>query len=108
MSVIIVTRCRVDDFDTWRPKFDAFVSTQPALLSNRVWQGADDPNQIVLMETWESREAAATEPRSHPQLEELMAADGVDLSSVTMDIVDEVTGPPRAEPRTYPTRRSAA
>jgi quinol monooxygenase YgiN len=90
MSVMIVTRCRVDDFDTWRPKFDAFVSTQPALLSYRVWQGADDPNQIVLMETWESREAADA-ILSHPQLEELMAADGVDLSSVTMDIVDEVT-----------------
>jgi quinol monooxygenase YgiN len=90
VSVIIVTRCRVDDFDTWRPKFDAFVSTQSALLSYRVWQGADDPNQIVLMETWESREAADAILR-HPQLEELMAADGVDVSSVTMDIVDEVT-----------------
>jgi quinol monooxygenase YgiN len=90
MSVIMVIRCRVDDFDTWRPKFDAFVSTQPALLSYRVWQGADDPNQIVLMETWESREAADA-ILSHPQLEELMAADGVDLSSVTRDIVDEVT-----------------
>jgi quinol monooxygenase YgiN len=87
---VIVTRCRVDDFDTWRPRFDAFVSTQPALLSYRVWQGTDDPNQIVLMETWESREALDA-LLNHPQLEELMAADGVELSSVTMDVVDEVT-----------------
>jgi len=90
MPVLVLTRCRVDDFDTWRPKFDAFASTQPALLSYRVWQGADDPNLLLLMEMWESREAADA-LLSHPQLEELMAADGVDLSSVTMDVVDEVT-----------------
>ena len=90
MPVLVLTRCRVDDFDTWRPKFDTFVSTQPALLSYRVWRGADDPNLILLMETWESREAVDA-ILSHPQLEELMAADGVDLSSVTMDVVGEVT-----------------
>ena len=90
MPVLMLTRCRVDDFDAWRPKFDAFVSTQPALLSYRVWQGADDPNLLLLMETWESREAVDA-ILSHPQLDELMAADGVDLASVTMDVVDEVT-----------------
>jgi hypothetical protein len=42
------------------------------------------------METWESREAVDA-LLGHPQLEELMAADGVDISSVTMDVVDEVT-----------------
>ena len=89
MPVLLLTRCRVDDFDAWRPKFDAFVSTQPALLSYRVWQGADDPNLLLLMETWESREAVDA-MLSHPQLDELMAADGVDLASVTMDVVEEV------------------
>ncbi len=89
MPVLVMTRCRVDDFDTWRPKFDAFVSTQPTLLSYRVWQGADDPNLLFLLETWESREAADA-MLSHPQLDELMAADGVDVSSVMTDIVDEV------------------
>jgi len=42
------------------------------------------------METWESRDAVDA-ILSHPQLEELMAADGVVLSSVTMDVVGEVT-----------------
>jgi quinol monooxygenase YgiN len=90
MTTLVLTRCRVDDFDAWRPKFDAFVSTQPALLSYRVWQGADDPNLVVLIETWESREAADT-LMSDPGLDAAMAADGVDLSSVTIDFVDEVT-----------------
>lgn len=90
MPTLVLTRCRVDDFDTWRSRFDAFVSTQPALLSYRVWQGADDPNLVVLMETWESREAADA-LMSDPRLEELMAADGVDVSSVTTDVVDEIT-----------------
>ena len=90
MATLVLIRCRVDDFDTWRPKFDAFVSTQPALLSYRVWQGTDDPNLIVLIETWGSREAFDA-LMSDPRLEELMAADGVDVSSATIDVVDEIT-----------------
>jgi quinol monooxygenase YgiN len=90
MATLVLTRCRVDDFNTWRPKFDAFVSTQPPLLSYRVWQGVDDPNLVVLVEAWESREAADA-LLNHPEIQELMAADGVDVSSVTIDVVEEVT-----------------
>ena len=90
MATLVLTRCRVDDFGTWRPKFDAFASAQTAILSYRVWQGVDDPNLVVIMETWESREAADA-LLNDPRLEELMAADGVDVSSVTIDVVDEIT-----------------
>jgi quinol monooxygenase YgiN len=90
MPVDVLTRCRVDDFDTWRPKFAAFASTQPAILSYRIWQGADDSNLVLLIETWESREAADALLNA-PQVEEAMAADGVDLASVTIDILEEVT-----------------
>jgi len=90
MPTLALTRCRVDDFDSWRSKFDAFVSTQAALLSYQVWQGTDDPNRVVLLETWESREALDS-LMSDPRLEELMAADGVDVSSVTTDVVKEIT-----------------
>jgi quinol monooxygenase YgiN len=90
MSIVVMTRCRVDDFRTWKPKFDAFASSQPAIQSYRIWQGIDDPNLVVLMETWESREAADA-LLNHPSLEELMAADGVDVSTVSFDLIDEIT-----------------
>jgi quinol monooxygenase YgiN len=85
---VLLTRCRVADFDAWRPRFDAFASAQPAILSYRVWQGADDPNFVVLMETWASREAADA-VLGDPRLQEVMVEDGVDLSSVTLDLLDE-------------------
>jgi quinol monooxygenase YgiN len=87
---ILLTRCRVADFDVWRPKFDAFASAQPAILSYRVWQGADDPNLVVLMETFSSREEADV-LLSDPRLQDAMVEDGVDLSSVTLDFLDDVT-----------------
>ena len=87
---ILLTRCRVADFDVWRQKFDAFTSTQAAILSYRVWQGTDDPNLVVLMETFSSREAADM-LLSDPRLQDAMVEDGVDLSSVTLDFLDDVT-----------------
>jgi len=87
---VLLTRCRVADFDAWRPRFDAFASAQPAILSCRIWHGADDPNLVVLMETWDSREAADA-ILSDPRLQEAMVEDGVDLSSVTLDFLDEVS-----------------
>ena len=90
MTVLTLTRCRVDNFETWRPKFAAFTSTQPAVISYRIWQGTDDPNLVLLMETWESREAAEA-LLNDPGLEQAMIDDGVDLSSVTLEFIDEVT-----------------
>jgi len=87
---ILLTRCRVTDFDVWRPKFDAFASAHPAILSYRIWQGVDDPNLVVLMETFSSREAADA-LLSDPKLQEAMVEDGVDLSSVTLDFLNDVT-----------------
>jgi quinol monooxygenase YgiN len=89
MTTLVLTRCRVDDFDAWRPKFNTFASGQRAILWYRVWQGVDDPNLVVIMEGWESREAFDALV-ANPGLEEAMAADGVDLSSVTIDVVAEI------------------
>ena len=88
MTVILMTRCRVADFDIWRARFDSFAAAQPALLSYRVWRGQDDPNFVVLMETFESREALDA-VMSDPKLQDTMVEDGVDLSSVTTDFLDE-------------------
>ena len=76
---LLLTRCRVADFDSWLPKFDAFASANASILSYQVWRGADDPNLVVLLETFESREAADA-ILGDPGLQDAMADDGVDLS----------------------------
>jgi len=86
---ILVTRCRVADFDAWRPRFDAFAQAHPAILSYRLWRGADDPNLVVLVETFASREAADV-LLGDPGLQDAMVQDGVDLSSVTLDFLEEI------------------
>jgi hypothetical protein len=61
----------------------------PAILSYRVWHGADHPNLVALMETFSSREAADV-LLSDPRLQDAVVEEGVDLSSVTLDFLDDV------------------
>jgi quinol monooxygenase YgiN len=86
---ILVTRCRVADFDAWRPRFAAFADANPDILSYRLWRGVDDPNLVVLAETFASRAAADT-LLADPALQQAMVDDGVDLSSVTVDFLEEI------------------
>jgi quinol monooxygenase YgiN len=81
--------CRVADYDTWRPRYDAFVETVDQVLTSRVLRGQDDPNLVVLIETFESREIVDA-LMADPKVEEAMIADGVDLSSVRIEYLDDV------------------
>ena len=85
----LLTRCRVADFDEWRPQFEAATAPRPEVLSYRIWRGVDDPNLVVLIETFESREAADA-LLNDPALQEEIVEHGVDMSSVTLDFIDEV------------------
>ena len=85
----VLLRCRVADFDAWRPQYEASTAPRPEVLSYRILRGVDDPNLVVLVETFESREAAEA-LLNQPGLQEEMAEHGVDVSSVTLDFLDEV------------------
>jgi hypothetical protein len=50
--------CRVEDYKAWRPLYEQAVSRVPEILTWRVWHGQDDPNFVVIEETYESREFA--------------------------------------------------
>lgn len=89
MTATLLTRCRVADFDVWRPRFEAFASGRPEILWYRIWRGADDPNLIVLTETFNSREAADA-LLSDPVLQRDMVEHGVDVASVTLNFLGEV------------------
>ena len=90
--VTLLIRCRVADYDFWRPRYDAAVARDMSagLLSAQVWRGQDDPNLVVIIETHESRESAEALMNS-PQIQAEMLADGVDPASVLLDFLDETT-----------------
>jgi len=82
---------RVADYDAWRRVFDELVAT-PAydvVQSHRVWRGADDPNLVIVCETFASREVAEA-AWNDPSAPEVLAQAGVDMSTLQVHYVDEV------------------
>ena len=90
MTTLLVTH-RVADYNTWRPEFDKAVRADWAkeIRSYRVWRGEDDPNLVIVANTFASRQAAEAMV-SNPALREAMGRGGVDASSVHIDYLDEV------------------
>jgi hypothetical protein len=79
---------RVADYDEFRPRYDDAVARTIGIKSAQVWRGQDDPNLIAVTEVFESREAANT-AFADPGLQAQMAADGVELSSVRVEFLDD-------------------
>jgi quinol monooxygenase YgiN len=92
--ITVFVHHRVADYDVWRPEFDRTTKADWAKdlggYSYRVWRGQDDPNLVIVSNTFESREAADA-AMNDPTLREAMARGGVILSSVRVDVVNEVT-----------------
>ena len=88
--VTLLIRCRVADYDFWRPRYDGAVARDSGLglRSSRVWRGQDDQHLVVIVETYDSRDAAEALLNS-PAVQAEMVADGVDPSSVQVDFLDE-------------------
>jgi Antibiotic biosynthesis monooxygenase len=88
--VTMLIRCTVADYDFWRPRYDTAVARDSGLglRSSRVWRSQDDPNLVVIMETFDSREAVEA-LLSNPAVQAEMVADGVDASSAQIDFLDE-------------------
>jgi quinol monooxygenase YgiN len=88
--VTLLIRCRVADYDFWRPRYDTAVARDlgEGLRSSQVWRAQDDPNQVVIIETYESREAAEALMNS-PEIQAEMVADGVDTASAELVFLDE-------------------
>jgi hypothetical protein len=90
--VTLLLRCRVADYDFWRPRYDTAVARDSGLglRSSQVWRGQDDQNLVVILETYDSRESVEA-LLNNPAVQAEMVADGVDPSSVQLDFLDEVT-----------------
>jgi hypothetical protein len=85
-------RFRVADFDAWRKGYERAIASPLGadLRSHRVWRGQDDPNLVLIEETYASRELAQA-AIDDPATREAMEADGIDLSSLQLDYLDEVS-----------------
>ena len=88
----VLCRCRVADYDSWRPGYEQAVQATPSIRSIRTWRGQDDPNLVVVEETFDTREAANA-AWSAPGLEAEMEAHGIDMASLWVEYFDEVDPP---------------
>jgi quinol monooxygenase YgiN len=85
----VLCRCRVADYDAWRSGYAHALQVTPGVRTYRIWRGLDDPDLIVVEETFDSREEAQAAWTS-PETEAGMAADGIDMSTVSIEYFDEV------------------
>ena len=88
--VTMLFTCRVADYETWRPLYEASVGTAPPVLAWRLWRSLDDPNLVFMAETFESREIAE-EILASDEVQQEMADHGVDKSTIQYWFVDAVS-----------------
>ena len=87
---------RVADYNVWRPEFDRAMLADwcKDIRAYRVWRGLDDPNLVIVANTFDSRQAAEA-LMNNATLREAMGRGGVIPSSVQIDYVDEVAAATR-------------
>ena len=82
--------CRVEDYEKWRPGYGKAIEMfSDQIRSWRLWRSQDDPNLIAIYETFDSRGIA--EPIwTSAETKAAMAADGIDMSTIRIEFLDEV------------------
>jgi hypothetical protein len=84
----VIASFNVSDYDRWRAGY-AHAVGDPKLLTWRMWRGQEEPNRVLIEETFESPDyARQVHVRSDSQR---MTNDGVDLATLTLEYPDEVS-----------------
>ena len=91
----VLCHCRVADYDAWRRGYDHALKVTPGVRSFRAWRAQDDPNLVMVEETFDTREQAQTAWTS-AETQAAMEADGIDMSSVWVEYFDEISSGERA------------
>lgn len=88
--VTVLINHRVADYETWQREYNAITAGPlgSAVRSHTIWRDLDDPNLVILAETYDSREAAEA-AFGHPDLPAAIAKAGVDMSSMQINYLDE-------------------
>jgi hypothetical protein len=92
MTTTVLCHCRVADYDRWRVGYDHSVQVTPGIRTARAWRGQDDPNLVVIEETFDMREEAQA-AWTAPEVKEAMEADGIDMASLWVEYFDAVAAP---------------
>jgi quinol monooxygenase YgiN len=87
--IAVLASFNVADYDPWRAGY-AHAVEDPNLRSWRILRGQDNPNHVVIIETFDSRQYAEQVFTSETT-RKAMTADGVDLASLLVDYLDEAT-----------------
>jgi heme-degrading monooxygenase HmoA len=90
-STIAVIRHRVADFDAWQQVYDGFapIQAEHGVQSHQVLRSIENPNDVIVTHTFESREAADAF-FGLSELKEAMSEGGVEADSVEISYFDEV------------------
>jgi len=85
----VLCHCKVADYDAWRRGYDHALTVTPGIRSFRAWRAQEDPNLVMIEETFDTREQALAAWTS-AETQAAMEADGIDMSSLWLDYFDEV------------------
>ena len=90
-STIALVRHRVADFDTWKKIYDGFapIQAEHGVHAHQVLRSIENPNEVIVTHTFDSREAASAFFAS-TELKEAMGKAGVKADSVEISYYDEV------------------
>jgi heme-degrading monooxygenase HmoA len=90
-STIALIRHRVADFDAWKEVYDGFalVQAEHGVQAHQVLRSIENPNDVTVTHTFDSREAARAF-FAISSLKETMGEAGVDADSVEISYFDEV------------------
>ena len=85
----VLARFQVADYNAFRPGYDRALAAFTEIRSHRVWRGQDDQSLVIITETFDSRDVAEALWSSSATLE-AMANDGIDMTSLQIDYLDEI------------------
>jgi heme-degrading monooxygenase HmoA len=90
-STIAVVRHQVADFDAWKKVYDSFapVQAEHGVQAHQVLRSIENPNDVTVTHTFESREAAR-DFFAMPELKDAMGEGGVKADSVDISYFDQV------------------
>ena len=90
-STIALVRHRVADYDAWKQVYDGFapIQAERGVLEHQVLRSIENPNDVIVTHTFDSREAAKAF-FAMPELKEAMSQAVVDADSLEITYFDEV------------------
>ena len=90
-NTVALVRHRVADFDAWKKVYDGFapIQAEHGVQAHEVLRSIENPNDIIVTHTFDSREAARAF-FAIPELKEAMSDAGVNADSVEISYFDEV------------------